>query len=93
MSPAKSPTSTAAALLATDHQNALSTSALPPLPHRLGAQAVGRISAVGSDVKHLKVGDRTLVPPLSNACVRCPTRTSTASGSCRTRRTPAPDGR
>ncbi|MFD7608576.1 alcohol dehydrogenase catalytic domain-containing protein [Streptomyces mirabilis] len=91
MSPAKSPTSTAAAPPATDHQNALSTSALPPLPHRLGARAVGRISAVGSDVKHL--GDRTLVPPLSNACVRCPTRTSTASGSGRTRRTPVPDGR
>ncbi|MET8412587.1 zinc-dependent alcohol dehydrogenase family protein [Streptomyces sp. NPDC005195] len=43
--------------------------ALPPLPHLLGAQGVGRVSAVGSDVKHLKVGDRTVVPPLSNAWV------------------------
>ncbi|MGW6740717.1 zinc-dependent alcohol dehydrogenase family protein [Streptomyces sp. NPDC055025] len=40
---------------------------LPPLPHLLGAQGVGRVSAAGRDVKHLKVGDRTLIPPLSNA--------------------------
>ena len=39
----------------------------PPLPHFLGAQGVGRVSAVGSDVSHVKVGDRTLVPPLSDA--------------------------
>ena len=42
---------------------------LPPLPHLLGAQGVGRVSAAGRDVKHLKEGDRTLVPPLSNAWV------------------------
>jgi NADPH:quinone reductase-like Zn-dependent oxidoreductase len=42
---------------------------LPPLPHLLGAQGVGRVAAVGRDVKHLKEGDRTLIPPLSNAWV------------------------
>ncbi|GAB1824274.1 zinc-dependent alcohol dehydrogenase family protein [Herbidospora sp. RD11066] len=40
---------------------------LPPLPHVLGAQGVGRVSAVGGAVKYLEEGDRTLVPPLSNA--------------------------
>jgi NADPH:quinone reductase-like Zn-dependent oxidoreductase len=42
---------------------------LPPLPHLLGCQGVGRVSAVGRDVKHVKAGDRTLVPMLSNAWV------------------------
>jgi NADPH:quinone reductase-like Zn-dependent oxidoreductase len=42
---------------------------LPPLPSLLGAQGVGRVSAVGRDVKHLKEGDRTLVPLLGNAWV------------------------
>jgi NADPH:quinone reductase-like Zn-dependent oxidoreductase len=37
------------------------------LPSLLGAQGVGRVSAVGHDVKHLKEGDRTLVPLLGNA--------------------------
>lgn len=36
---------------------------LPPLPHILGIQGVGRVSAVGRDVKHLKEGDRTIIPP------------------------------
>jgi NADPH:quinone reductase-like Zn-dependent oxidoreductase len=36
---------------------------LPPLPHILGIQGVGRVSALGKNVKHLKEGDRTLVPP------------------------------
>ncbi|MQY40616.1 hypothetical protein SRB17_86490 [Streptomyces sp. RB17] len=36
--------------------------ALPPLPHLLGAQGVGRVSAVGSDAKHLKVGERRPSP-------------------------------
>ena len=40
---------------------------LPPLPHLLGCEGVGRIVAVGRDVLHLKRGDRTVVPPLSNA--------------------------
>jgi NADPH:quinone reductase-like Zn-dependent oxidoreductase len=35
---------------------------LPPLPHFLGIQGVGRVSAVGRNVKHLKEGDRTLTP-------------------------------
>lgn len=34
----------------------------PPLPTIVGTEGVGRIVAVGSSVKHLKVGDRTLVP-------------------------------
>lgn len=41
----------------------------PQLPHLLGAQGVGRVSAVGSEVTHLMVGDITIVPPLSNAWV------------------------
>ena len=35
---------------------------LPPLPHFLGIQGVGRVSAVGRNVKHLKEGDRTMTP-------------------------------
>jgi mitochondrial enoyl-[acyl-carrier protein] reductase / trans-2-enoyl-CoA reductase len=42
---------------------------LPPLPHLLGCQGVGRVSAVGRGVKDLKEGDLTLVPPLANAWV------------------------
>jgi NADPH:quinone reductase-like Zn-dependent oxidoreductase len=42
---------------------------LPPLPHLLGAQGVGRVAAIGRKVKHLKEGDRTIVPPLTNAWV------------------------
>ena len=42
---------------------------LPPLPHLLGCEGVGRVVAVGSEVRHLKVGDRTMLPPLSNAWV------------------------
>jgi NADPH:quinone reductase-like Zn-dependent oxidoreductase len=39
---------------------------LPPLPHLLGCQGVGRVSAAGRDVKHVKVGDRVLAPMLNN---------------------------
>lgn len=35
---------------------------LPPLPHFLGCTGVGRVVAVGGNVEHLKVGDRTLIP-------------------------------
>lgn len=42
---------------------------LPPLPHLLGCQGVGRVSAAGCNVKYLKEGDLALVPPLSNAWV------------------------
>jgi NADPH:quinone reductase-like Zn-dependent oxidoreductase len=35
---------------------------LPSLPHFLGIQGVGIVSAVGRDVKHLKEGDRTITP-------------------------------
>lgn len=35
---------------------------LPSLPHFLGIQGVGRVSAVGRKVKHLKEGDRTITP-------------------------------
>jgi NADPH:quinone reductase-like Zn-dependent oxidoreductase len=42
---------------------------LPPLPHILGIQGVGRISAAGRNVKHVKEGDRTLVPPFTPSWV------------------------
>lgn len=35
---------------------------LPPLPHFLGIQGVGRVSATGRNVKHVKEGDRTITP-------------------------------
>ncbi|HUN96890.1 MAG TPA: zinc-dependent alcohol dehydrogenase family protein [Bradyrhizobium sp.] len=38
----------------------------PPLPHFLGCEGVGRVSAVGSGVKHVKVGDRVIAPLLQN---------------------------
>lgn len=39
---------------------------LPPLPHGLGCEGVGRVSAVGEGVKHVKVGDRVIAPMLQN---------------------------
>ena len=42
---------------------------LPPLPHLLGCEGVGRVVSVGRDVKHLNPGDQTIIPPLSNAWV------------------------
>jgi NADPH:quinone reductase-like Zn-dependent oxidoreductase len=41
----------------------------PPLPHILGVEGVGRVSAVGRNVRHVKEGDRTLVPPTTPAWV------------------------
>ncbi len=38
---------------------------LPTLPHILGIQGVGRVAATGRNVKHLKEGDRTLIPPFT----------------------------
>lgn len=35
---------------------------LPPLPAVLGIEGIARVIAVGSGVKHLKEGDRTLIP-------------------------------
>jgi len=40
---------------------------LPPLPSILGIEGVGRVIAAGKAVKHLKEGDRTLVPMLQPA--------------------------
>jgi NADPH:quinone reductase-like Zn-dependent oxidoreductase len=40
---------------------------LPPLPAIMGTEGVGRVVAVGAGVKHLKEGDRTLVPFLHPA--------------------------
>src|SRR5260370_28224597 len=34
----------------------------PKLPSVMGTEGVGRVVAVGGGVKHLKAGDRTLVP-------------------------------
>ena len=42
---------------------------LPPLPHILGIQGVGRVAARGRNVTHLKEGDRTLVPPFTPSWV------------------------
>lgn len=42
---------------------------LPALPHILGVEAIGRVSAVGRDVRHLAEGDLTLVPPFTPAWV------------------------
>jgi NADPH:quinone reductase-like Zn-dependent oxidoreductase len=42
---------------------------LPALPHLLGCQGIGRVVSVGRGVKHLREGDSTLVPLLSNAWV------------------------
>jgi NADPH:quinone reductase-like Zn-dependent oxidoreductase len=39
---------------------------LPQLPHLLGCEGIGRVSAIGRDVKHVKVGDRVLAPMLQN---------------------------
>lgn len=39
----------------------------PPLPAIVGTEGVGCVVAVGADVKHLKEGDRTLVPFLHPA--------------------------
>lgn len=36
---------------------------LPKLPHFLGIEGVGRVSAVGRSVKYLKEGDRVITPP------------------------------
>jgi NADPH:quinone reductase-like Zn-dependent oxidoreductase len=43
---------------------------LPPLPHILGCTGVGRVVAIGRNVIHVKVGDRTLVPINGNAWVQ-----------------------
>jgi len=42
---------------------------LPTLPSILGVEGVGRVVAVGRDVKFLKEGDRTLIPVLQPAWV------------------------
>jgi len=42
---------------------------LPPLPSILGVEGVGRVTAVGRNVKHLKEGDRSLLPLLHPAWV------------------------
>jgi NADPH:quinone reductase-like Zn-dependent oxidoreductase len=57
----------------------------PPAPHILGVEGVGRVSAVGRDVKHLSEGDRTLIPPFTPAWAQ---RVKTSAPWLR----PLPDG-
>jgi mitochondrial enoyl-[acyl-carrier protein] reductase / trans-2-enoyl-CoA reductase len=40
---------------------------LPPLPSILGVEGVGRVAAVGRNVKHLKEGDRAMIPVMHPA--------------------------
>jgi mitochondrial enoyl-[acyl-carrier protein] reductase / trans-2-enoyl-CoA reductase len=42
---------------------------LPPLPGILGVEGVGRVAAVGRNVRHLREGDRTLIPLMHPAWV------------------------
>ena len=42
---------------------------LPPLPAILGVEGVGRVTAVGRNVRHLREGDRTLIPLMHPAWV------------------------
>jgi trans-2-enoyl-CoA reductase len=42
---------------------------LPPLPGILGVEGVGRVTAVGRNVRHLSEGDRTLIPLMHPAWV------------------------
>jgi NADPH:quinone reductase-like Zn-dependent oxidoreductase len=42
---------------------------LPPLPSVLGVEGVGRVAAIGHNVRHLKEGDRSLIPLLQPAWV------------------------
>jgi trans-2-enoyl-CoA reductase len=42
---------------------------LPPLPAILGVEGVGRVTAVGRNVSHLREGDRTLIPLMHPAWV------------------------
>lgn len=44
---------------------------VPRLPLVLGAEAVGRVQAAGRRVKHLNVGSRVGITPLSMACEAC----------------------
>lgn len=39
---------------------------LPPLPHILGVEGVGRVIATGRDVRHVTDGDRVLIPPFTS---------------------------
>jgi mitochondrial enoyl-[acyl-carrier protein] reductase / trans-2-enoyl-CoA reductase len=57
---------------------------LPPLPSILGVEGVGRVAAIGRNVKHLKEGDRALIPVMHPAWTE---RIKTAApwlGLCRT---------
>jgi NADPH:quinone reductase-like Zn-dependent oxidoreductase len=63
----------------------------PQLPAIMGTEGVGRVVAVGAGVKHLREGDRTLVPfpftpagpnasrPTHPGCGHCHPATSTSS--------------
>ena len=44
----------------------------PALPTLVGNEGVGRIISVGPDVRHVKAGDRVLLPLYSHTCVALP---------------------
>lgn len=43
---------------------------LPPLPHVLGVEAVGRVAKTGHGVTHVSEGDRVLVPTFTSSWVQ-----------------------
>lgn len=56
------------------------------LPRTLGHETVGRVAEVGSEVSHLRDGDRVVVPRLAWACGRCEYCLGGFESLCRRRR-------
>src|SRR4051812_4354464 len=55
----------------------------PPLPHVLGNDPAGVISAIGEDVTNVKVGDRVTTRGQLGACGRCEACMAGKPGDCR----------